>query len=178
MLKTHTTEIRLPSFRARPGISPRPLPTACELVSATWEPCWALASSLDKRRQEAGTKTQTRYGKMQPEHRLCLTWAMNLSTLILLVSWQARRPQRNSYSGGLLLGTFLYSKYLCERGQQTSAPRQAHLWLLRWLPGSSFPAPRLQLSCCRRPALAPQPLPSLPHRLPGFLPPKWRGSHP
>lgn len=115
---------------------------------------------------------------MQPEHGLCLTWAMNLSTLILLVSWQARRPQRNSYSGGLLLGTFLYSKYLRERGQQTSAPRQAHLWLFQWLPGSSFPALRLQLGCCRRPALALHPLPPLPHRLPGFLPPKWRGSHP
>ena len=152
MLKTHTTEIRLPSFRARPGISPRPLPTACELVSVTWEPCWALASSLDKRRQEAGTKTQTRYGEMQPEHGLCLTWAMNLSTLILLVSWQARRPQRNSYSGGLLLGTFLYSKYLRERGQQTSAPRQAHLWLLQWLPGSSFPALRLLQEACPGPA--------------------------
>lgn len=129
MLKTHTTEIGPLSFHARPGISPRPLPTVCELVSVTWEPCWALTPSLDKRRQEAGTKTQTRYGKVQPEHRLCLTWAMNLRTLILLVSWQARRPQRNSYSGGLLLGTFLYSRYLRERRQQTSAPRQAHLWL-------------------------------------------------
>ena len=57
-------------------------------------------------------------GERQPEERLCLTWAMNLSTRILLVSWRARRPQRNSYSGGLLLGIFLYSRYLSERGNQ------------------------------------------------------------
>lgn len=47
-----------------------------------------------------------------PQQKTSITWAMNLSTLILLVSWQARRPQRNSYSEGLLLGIFLYSRYL------------------------------------------------------------------
>lgn len=64
-----------------------------------------------------------------PKQRLSITWAMNLSTLILLVSWWARRPQTNSYSGGLLLGTFLYSRYLNARGEQASASSQADLLL-------------------------------------------------
>lgn len=93
------------------------------------------------------TKKQRRYSKDQtqtpspgPKQRLSVTWAMNRSTLILLVSWRARRPQRNSYSGGLLLGTFLYSRYLRARGRETFASSQADLLLHQWLPGGPFPA--------------------------------------
>lgn len=68
------------------------------------------------------TKKRTRHAKCHPPrpgtpHRFPGTWAMNLRTLILLVSWRARRPHRNSYSGGLLLGIFLYSRYLSQRGK-------------------------------------------------------------
>lgn len=96
------------------------------------------------------TKKQRRYSKDQtqtplpgPKQRLSVTWAMNRSTLILLVSWRARRPQRNSYSGGLLLGTFLYSRYLRARGREMFASSQADLLLHQWLPGGPFPA-----RCC------------------------------
>lgn len=110
--------------------------------------------------------------------RPSLTWAMNLSTLILLVSWRARRPHRNSYSGGLLLGIFLYSKYLSgeesnQLGLQPGGPAAA-LKAPRWpLPGPQAAAQLLQGDCPGPPAGGP-----LPSARPGFLPPTLRPSRP
>lgn len=117
-----TTGARFRLFWARPGISPQPSHVRTMFVnlgeaprSLSGPPCphWT-----DKRPKRPVTEKQTSYAKCQPlgpaprRGSLSITWAMNLSTLILLVSWRARRPQRNSCSGGLLLGIFLYSRYL------------------------------------------------------------------